>query len=177
MSQNENILREDSCVPVPGVEFGTATDANGTGYWETMLADVPSLDLPTDRPRPAVLGRNTGLESVTLRADVISGLHRLCAEAGVDLSTLALAVFSVMLHRYTAQEKFATGVITGSQVLPVVVDFSDRPTFYALVQRLDAAISTASSVGSVFVALPKKFGLDNNPTRHPISQVGFSQRN
>ena len=177
MNLNENILREDSCVTVPSVESGTVTDLNGPGYWETMLADVPSLDLPTDRPRPAVLGRNTRLESVTLPADVISGLHRLSVEADVDLSTLALAVFSVMLHRYTAQEKFATGVITGSQVLPVVVDFSDRPTFYALVQRLDAAISTASSVGSVLVDLPAKFGLDNDPSRHPIYQVGFSEKN
>src|SRR5215813_1807103 len=104
MSQNENILSEDSCVTVPGVEFGTAPEAKGPGYWETMLADVPSLDLPTDRPRPSVLGQSMGLESVSLPADLISGLDRLSAEAGVELATLALASFSVVLHRYTAQE-------------------------------------------------------------------------
>jgi len=177
MGQNENMVSEDSCVTVPSVDFGAAAESNGCGYWETMLADVPGLELPTDRPRPAVLGRSTGLESVSLPADLISGLDRLSAEAGVELSTVALAAFSVMLYRYTAQEEFTIGVDSGSQMLPAVVDFSDRPTFQTLLPRLDAAISTASSLGSVPVNLAEKLGLDNDRSRHPIYQVGFSERN
>ena len=176
MNQNENIVSEDSCVTVPSVEFGAATEANGPGYWETLLADVPGLDLPTDRPRPVVLGQRTALKSVRVPTELISGLHRLSSEAGVEPSTVAVAVFVVMLHRYTAQEKFAIGITYGSQVMPVVADLSDRPIFYSLSQRLDAAVSTASRLGPIPVDLAGKLGLDTDPSRHPIYQVGFSER-
>jgi len=177
MSQNENIVSEDSFVTVPSVDLGTVTPSNGLGYWETMLADVPSLELPTDRQRPAVLGQSMRQESVSLPAVLISGLHRLSTETGVELPTIVLATFSVMLYRYTAQEKFAIGVASGNQMQPVVADFSDRPTFYALVQRLDAATSTAANVGPVPVNLAGKLGLDTDPSRHSIYQVAFSERN
>jgi aspartate racemase len=177
MSQNENIVSEDSCVTVPSMGLGTMTDAGGTGYWQTTLTDVPGLELPTDRQRPAVLGRSTGLESVSLPADLISGLYRLSTEADVEFSAVALAVFSVMLHRYTAQEKFAIGVASGSQMLPVVADFSDRPTFGTLLERLDAAISTATRMGPVPGHLAEKLGLDSDRSRHATYQVGFSEGN
>lgn len=177
MSQNENIVGEDSCVTVPSVDFGTAAESNGRAYWENTLADLPALELPTDRQRPAILRQSMGLESFSLRADLISGLHQLSAETGIELSTIVVATFSAMLYRYTAQEKFAMGVASGPQMLPVVVDFSDRPTFYTLVQRLDAAISTASSLGSVPADLAGKLGLDADSSRHPIYQVGFSEGN
>lgn len=161
---------------VSSVELGTMTEANGPGYWEAMLAEMPGLELPTDRQRPAVLRPSMALESVGIPADMISALHQLSAEADVELSTVVLGAFSVMLHRYTAQEKFAIGIAPGSQVLPVVADFSDRPTFRALAHRLDAATSTASNVGPVPADLAGKLGLDTDPSRHPIYQVGFSGR-
>ena len=176
MSQNENIVSEDSCVTVPSVEFGTSIEANGCGYWETILADVASLELPTDRQRPALVGQSMGLESVSFPADFMSGVHRLSAEAGVELSTVVVATLSLMLYRYTAQEKFAIGVAFGPHVLPIVADFSDRPTFYTLAQRLDAAISTATSVGPAPTNLAEKLRLDSDSSRHPIYQVGFSER-
>jgi amino acid adenylation domain-containing protein len=176
MSQNQNIVSEDSCVTVPGVEFGTAIEASRPNYWESMLTEVPILELPTDRQRPAVLGQSTGLESVNLPAELVAGLHQLAADADVEPSTVALAAFSVMLHRYTTQEKFAIGVASGSQMLPVVTEFSDRPTFRTLVQRMDAAIGTASSVGLVPVDLAGKLGINGDRSRHPIYQVGFSER-
>lgn len=93
MSQNQNIVSEDGCVTAPSVEFGTIIDAGAPGYWKALLADVPGLELPTDRMRPAVLGQSMALESVSLPADLISGLRRLSAEAGVELSTVTLAAF------------------------------------------------------------------------------------
>jgi amino acid adenylation domain-containing protein len=177
MSQNENIVSEDSCVTVPSVDFGTAAESSDPGYWETMLADLPALELPTDRQRPAVLGQSMGLESVSFPADLVSGLHRLFADAGVELSTVVVAALSVMLCRYTAQEKFAIGVASGLHALPLVPDFSDRPTFYTLMQRLDAALSTASSVGPIPADLAGTLGLGTDTSRHPIYQVGFSERN
>ncbi len=154
------------------VEFGMIPDASS--YWQVRLADVPAPELPTDRQRPAVLGKSMGLESSGLSEHLISGLRGISAETNVEISTVALAVFGVMLHRYTTQEKFVVGVASGQQVLPVVIDFSDRPSFRNLMQRLEAEISSGSTLEAVPDNLPAKLGFDGDPSRHFIYQVGFS---
>lgn len=174
MSQNENIVSEGSCLPVSSVEFGANPDASAPDYWQIQLADVPALELPTDRQRPAILGQSMGLESSSLSEHLSSGLRQVSEDAGVEAATVALAVLAVMLHRYTAQEKFVVGAAAGAQVLPIVVDLSGRPPFRSLLQRLEAAISTGSMLGYSPAELAEKLGRDVDPSRHAIYQVGFS---
>ena len=174
MSQNENILSEGSYLPVSGIEFGITPDASGSDYWQIQLADAPALELPTDRQRPAILGQRMELESSSLSEHLRSGLRRVSTDAGVEVSTMALAIFAVMLHRYTAQEKFVVGVTFGPDVLPIGVDFSDRPSFRNLLQRMEAAIRTGRALGGVPADLSAKLGFDADPSRHSFYQVGFS---
>src|SRR5579872_5226735 len=174
MSQNDNILTEGSCLPLSSIDFGINPDASGLDYWQVQLADAPVLELPTDRPRPAILGQRMEMESSSLPQHLRSGLRQVSADAGVEVSTMMLTVFAVMLHRYTAQEQFVVGVVSGSHVLPIAVDFSSRPSFQNLLQKVEAAISTASRVGDVPAELSARLGLDADPSRHSIYQVGFS---
>lgn len=174
MTQNENLLSEGICLPASRVEFGMSSAPSATDYWQIHLADVPALELSTDRQRPANLGQSMGLVSSSLPEHLASGWRRVSADAEVETSTLALAVFAVMLHRYTAQEKFVVGVASGSQVLPIVVDLSARPSFRNLLQLLEAAISTASRVGTLPNELGAQLGFDADTSRHSIYQVAFS---
>jgi len=174
MNQNENILSEGTCLPISSIEVGITPDASGSDYWQGRLADAPVLELPTDRQRPAILGQRMELESSCLPDNLCSGLQQVSADAGVEVSTVTLGVFAVMLHRYTAQEKFVVGVVFGSHVLPITVDFSGRPSFRNLLQRLEAAISTGSAMGGVPADLSAKLRLVSDPSRHPIYQVGVS---
>lgn len=174
MSQNENILSEGSCLSVSSSEFGVSQGASRPDYWQLQLADAPALELPTDQQRPASLSRNMGMESSSLSDHILSGLQQVSEDAGVEVSTVALAVFAVMLHRYAAQEKFVVGVASAGQVLPIVVDFSGHPSFRNLLQRMEAVITTGSAMGAVPAELLANSGLDADPSRHFIYQVGFS---
>ena len=109
-----------------------------------------ALELPTDRPRPATLRPPMGVESCSLREELSDGLRRLSQETGLEVATAGLAVFSVLLHRYTAQDKFVVATSRGTgHLLPVVADFSDQPSFRDLLHRLEGAICTGREAGPV----------------------------
>jgi len=178
-NQNENILNDGSCEPVANAEFGNEVysdpDARLPEYWDTYLAGAPALELPTDRPRPAVLPPAMGVESCTLPEELSDGLGRLSRETGVEVATAGLAAFSVLLHRYTAQDKFVVAVGRGGeQLVPVVVDFSDRPSFRHLLHQLEADVFTGSQVRSLASDLADRLGIEPDPSRHPIFQAAFS---
>ncbi len=79
-------------------------------YWRRQLAaPLPVLDLPTDRPRPAVQTFQGGSEIVTLPADVVAGLKALCHREGATLFMGLLATFVLMLSRYSGQEDVLVG--------------------------------------------------------------------
>src|SRR5271170_6481720 len=106
-NDRENTRNDASGEPVTNPEFGDrGPDPERPDYWEHYLAGVPGLELPTDRPRPAALGAAMGLETCILPEELSDGLRRLSLETGLEVSPAGLAVFSVLLHRYTAQDKF-----------------------------------------------------------------------
>jgi len=170
-------LNEASCGQVENAELGcgeySVGQSGGTGYWEGYLADIPALELPTDRPRPAALSADLGVEACELPAQIGS---RADGEIG-------LAAFAVLLHRYTAQEKFviaaglggetASGETAGGEVLPLVADFSGRPTFRELVRRLASEVSAGRKAGSVPADLAQRLGVESDASRHAIFQAGF----
>jgi amino acid adenylation domain-containing protein len=80
-------------------------------FWRHMLrGDLPVLELPTDRPRPATQtfnGRQLGFE---LPTDLTAELDRQCAREGRTVFSSLLASFAVLLHRATGQEDLVIGV-------------------------------------------------------------------
>ncbi|MCP4662084.1 MAG: non-ribosomal peptide synthetase, partial [bacterium] len=80
------------------------------GYWREQLAGAPPhLELPTDRPRPAVQtfrGRNHG---IVLSEPLSGALARRSREQGVTLFMTLLAAFKILLSRFTGQEDIVVG--------------------------------------------------------------------
>ena len=70
-------------------------------YWKKQLADLPSLSLSTDRPRPKVSTFAGGEHDFSLREDLYRGLVRLSQEEKVTLFMTMLAAFQVLLQRYS----------------------------------------------------------------------------
>ncbi|MFD2417230.1 amino acid adenylation domain-containing protein [Amycolatopsis pigmentata] len=83
--------------------------AGQLSFWRKSLAGVQPLELPGDRPRPAV--RSAAGSSVTFRVspDVTAGLRRLAAEHDASLFMVLLAVFQVLLARHSGQSDIAVG--------------------------------------------------------------------
>ncbi|WP_341716416.1 amino acid adenylation domain-containing protein [Micromonospora sp. FIMYZ51] len=71
-------------------------------YWRERLAgSPPPLQLPTDRPRPAVPAFNGGVVDLDFGEDVVRGLRRLASGQGTSLFVALLAALDVLLYRYT----------------------------------------------------------------------------
>jgi amino acid adenylation domain-containing protein len=78
-------------------------------YWKRQLADLPALDLPADRPRPALPTFRGGGIAVTLHSGSIARLRALANERNATLFMALLAAFQTLIYRYTGQPDVVVG--------------------------------------------------------------------
>ncbi len=83
--------------------------ARQLAYWRERLAGVPALELPADRPRPALPSYRGGDRFQPLPAELAAGLRALSRRQGATLFMTALAAFAALLARLSGQEDFAVG--------------------------------------------------------------------
>jgi amino acid adenylation domain-containing protein len=79
------------------------------GYWRERLAGAPALDLPIDRPRPAVQGFRGDRVAFQVPPAAAEGLQRLARRSGSTLFMVLLAAFAVWLRRATGQDDLPVG--------------------------------------------------------------------
>lgn len=78
-------------------------------YWKQQLADLPTLHLPTDHPRPA-LRTIQGAATMRLLPDKLAEqLVALSRQEKCSLFMVLLAALNVLLSRYTGQEDIPVG--------------------------------------------------------------------
>src|SRR5947209_20509733 len=78
-------------------------------YWAAKLADLPALELPTDRARSAASGRGGGVRKLELPTTLVEPLRALGRQERATLFVTLLASFQVLLFRHTGQDSFAVG--------------------------------------------------------------------
>ena len=79
-------------------------------YWQDRLGgELPVLELPWDRPRPAVPTYQGAQQPLTLSPELSAALKTLSARSNVTLFTLLLTAFKVLLHRYSQQVDIVVG--------------------------------------------------------------------
>src|SRR5690606_7224342 len=79
-------------------------------YWKAHLENAdPALDLPTDRPRPAVQTHRGAHIYFDLEPGLVAALKSRSQENGVTLFMTLLAAFSTWLHRHSGQDDLTIG--------------------------------------------------------------------
>ena len=79
-------------------------------YWREQLAGAPMvLELPTDRPRPAVQSHEGSSVSLMVSADIVHGLVRLSSSHSVSLFSCLLSAYFLLLGRYTRNHDLVIG--------------------------------------------------------------------
>ncbi len=79
-------------------------------YWKQQLSGAPTvLDLPTDKPRPAMQKFRGANAVFSVPGDVTEQLLALSRQEGATLFMTLLAAFNVLLHRYTGQNDILLG--------------------------------------------------------------------
>jgi len=84
--------------------------ARGLEYWGSNLAGIPArLELPADRPRPAVPAFSAGLAVSNLPVERLASLTPLLQAGQATLYMALLAGFAVLLERYTGRQDIVVG--------------------------------------------------------------------
>lgn len=79
-------------------------------YWKNQLQDAaPVLDLPTDRPRPAIQSHLGAGHTFFIPAGLTGALKALSQRQGCTLFMTLLALFDLLLYRYTGQNDILIG--------------------------------------------------------------------
>jgi amino acid adenylation domain-containing protein len=79
-------------------------------WWRDRLAGAPSLELPLDRPRPAVWAPRGASVPLALPPDLVAALSALARAEGGTLFMALLAGFFTLLARYSGQDDLSVGV-------------------------------------------------------------------
>ncbi|GAB2781049.1 non-ribosomal peptide synthetase [Amycolatopsis magusensis] len=94
---------------------------DGTGfdeqlsYWRNRLDGVPVLDLPTDRPRPAVRTTNGALHEFSVPAGTTARLRELSHQHGGTLFMTLLAACQLLFARWSGQDDVAVGTVVSGR--------------------------------------------------------------
>ncbi|HEY0735918.1 MAG TPA: condensation domain-containing protein, partial [Herpetosiphonaceae bacterium] len=79
-------------------------------YWREQFGALPPvLELPSDRPRPAVQTYNGARYSFSLPPALLESLTALSRQENATLFMTLLAAFKTLLYRYTGHEDIAVG--------------------------------------------------------------------
>ncbi|MFI1564821.1 amino acid adenylation domain-containing protein [Streptomyces sp. NPDC020490] len=155
-------------------------------YWESTLDGAPALELPTDRPRPAVFTGRGGAVEVDLPAHLVERVDALARARGASRFMVLLAVAQAVLARWTGQADVSVGTpvagrgrlelepLVGFFVNTVVLrtDLSGRPTFAGLVDRVRETVLGAFDHQEVpFERVVERLRPERDLSRNPLFQV------
>jgi amino acid adenylation domain-containing protein len=165
-------------------------------YWKDELAGVPGLlELPTDKPRPVVQSFRISTEIFDLSQELLKRLESLARREHVTLAVILEATFSLLLHRYTAQDDILVGTTiadcksrevskngkngrvhdSASNTVVLRTRFTDDLTFRSLLQQVRDRIQDAYAHADVpFEQLFDELGLEKDINRSALFQVMFN---
>jgi amino acid adenylation domain-containing protein len=158
-------------------------------YWRRQLSGIPPvLELPTDRPRPAVRSTSGDSEHFTLPESLTGALREFSRQREVTLFMTLLAAWQTLLHRYSGQADISVGIPTGGRsrletegliglfgnTLVLRGDLAQNPTFEEFLARMRRmALDAFTHQQMPFERLVMELQPERSLTHTPLFQVMF----
>ena len=162
-------------------------------YWRDVLAGMPErLELPTDRPYPAVADHRGATVTVDWPAELQQQISRLAREHNATSFMVVQAALSVLLARMSASSDVAVGFLIAGRRDPALdqlvgffvntlvlrVDISGDPTVADLLAQVRANSLAAFEHQDVpFEVLVERLNPTRSLTHHPLVQVVLGWQN
>lgn len=161
-------------------------------YWEKQLAGLELLELPLDRPRPAL--QSYAGDTATLRIDaaVSAALTDVAKANSATPFMVLLAALGMLLARYSGQTDVAIGTPITNRDRPELqgligyflntlvmrLDLSGDPAFATLLPRVRRVVLDGFAHQHLpFELLVERLKLERDPSRSPLFQVLFVMQN
>jgi amino acid adenylation domain-containing protein len=171
---------------------GPALEAR-LGFWrETLRGLPPELELPFDRPRPAVRRMRGARRGWAVPAPVAAELRELGRREGATLFMVLLAAFSALLGRHTGQEDVVVGTAVAQRTrreveglvgffantLVLRTDLSGDPAFRAFLARVrERALGAYAHQDLPFERLVEELAPERHRARPPLVQAILALQN
>jgi amino acid adenylation domain-containing protein len=162
-------------------------------YWRRQLHGAPVvLELPADRPRPAVQSFEGALLPFALPVPLVQALRALAQDSGGTLFMVSLAAFALLLHRITGQDDLLVGSPiagrTRGELEPLVgffintlvlrIDLKGDPSFLELLGRVrETTLGAFAHQDLPFDRLVEELRPDRDVARPPLVQVALALQN
>lgn len=159
-------------------------------YWTTQIAgDLVPLDLPSDRPRPALESFKGARVSVHLDPQLTAKLTVQAREQGATFFMILLAGFKTLLHRYSGCDDLLVGVPIANRqrvevegligffanTLVMRTSLAGEPTFRELLSRVkETAVQAYAHQDMPFDQLVEMLQVRRHAGATPVFQVSFA---
>jgi amino acid adenylation domain-containing protein len=157
-------------------------------YWKQQLADLPVLQLPYDRPRPAVGTFRGAWQCLVLSKELTESLKALSQQEGVTLYMTLLAAFKTLLYRYSGSDDIVVGTFSAGRNRPEIeglmgfflntlvlrTDMSGNPSFRQLLGRVrEVTLGAYAHEDLPYPKLVQTLQPGRNLSQNPLFQVAF----
>ena len=161
-------------------------------YWQAQLHNLPTLEMPTDHPRPPIQTVWGARQWFKLPIALTEAVEALSQKEKVTTFMLLLAAFQTLLHRYAGQEEIVIGSPIANRnhteieeligffanMLVLRTDFSHNPTFRELLQRVrEVALAAYEHQDIPFEKLVEELQPERDLSRTPLFQIVFALQN
>ncbi|MFI6317535.1 amino acid adenylation domain-containing protein [Nonomuraea sp. NPDC050556] len=164
----------------------------GLRFWREELADLPTAELPLDRPRPAVESHAGSLVQFALSTEHALAVREFSRQEGVTPFVTLLSVVDALLHLWAGQEDVVVGGATSGRshpdtheligyfnnALPFRTRVERGLTFRELVRRCARTVAGVLDHEEIpFGKIVADLGGRRDPARHPVFTVSYIHQN
>jgi amino acid adenylation domain-containing protein len=162
-------------------------------YWKDHLHAAPAtLDLPADRPRPAIRKFRGARVTRNLPHSLADSVKSFCREEGATVYMALLAAFNVLLYRYSGQSDIVVGTPIANRnrrevegligffvnTLAMRTRMTDTLNFRDVLSRVrESALGAYAHQDVPFDRIVEELHPERDLSRSPIFQVMFVLQN
>ncbi len=167
--------------------------AQQVNYWKTQLANTPPvLNLPTDKPRPAIQTFTGKQLKIQISTEISQQLKHLSQQCGATLFMTLLTAFSVLLSRYSHQADIVVGSPIANRnhqaiesligffvnILALRINLQHNPSFRELLARVkEMCLDAYGHQDLPFEKLVEELHPERSLSYHPLFQTVFILQN
>ncbi|SDF37168.1 non-ribosomal peptide synthetase, partial [Myxococcus virescens] len=161
-------------------------------WWRSRLEGAPTLELPTDHPRPAVRTLRGATHTFTLPPSLVAGLERVASAHNATLYMVLMAGWQALLARYSGQTDFCVGTPVAHRSRPELegligffvntlalrANVDGDPRFEDLLARVrEESLAAFANQDVPFDRLVEVMGGQRDLSRTPLFQAAFVLQN